>query len=463
MKLTYATIALSFATAAPLASGQLTEDFRLLGTDTAADDHFGFSVGVSGTTAIVGAYGDGHIDGYVVENGAVYVFDMTTGQQLFKLIPSDLSQGDSFGLSVAIDGTTAIVGAPYASQNDDGAGVAYLFDTTTGQQLRKFSAGDGALSEHFGFSVAISGTIAVVGARFDDAGIGFGTGAAYVIDTTTGQQLFKLTASDAADHSQFGSSVAISGTTVVVGTRGLDGEAAYVFDATTGQQLFELIPDSGNARNFGYSVAISETTAVVGTGANNTHGSAHVFDASTGQWLFELSRPGVHAQAEFGSSVAVSGDIILVGEAWGGDGVEGAAHAFDAGTGQWLYRLESSDLADLWVFGNAGRSVGLSDGVAIIGAPRAEYAGEESGAAYTFELPAAPCYGDIADDFGTLGSDGMVSFGDFLAMLGLVGPCPRGVPGCTGDIADDFGIIGYDGMVSFGDFLALLGLIGPCP
>ncbi len=76
------------------------------------------------------------------------------------------------------------------------------------------------------------------------------------------------------------------------------------------------------------------------------------------------------------------------------------------------------------------------------------------------------CVGDIADDFGTLnGGDGMVSFGDFLARLGLIGPCGAGTinPDCIGDIADDFGTPGADGMISFGDFLALLGLIGPCP
>ncbi len=81
------------------------------------------------------------------------------------------------------------------------------------------------------------------------------------------------------------------------------------------------------------------------------------------------------------------------------------------------------------------------------------------------------CLGDIADDFGSLpplgGPDGMVSFGDFLALLGLIGPCPGAQPGCLGDIADDFGSLpplgGPDGMVSFGDFLALLGLIGVCP
>ncbi len=73
------------------------------------------------------------------------------------------------------------------------------------------------------------------------------------------------------------------------------------------------------------------------------------------------------------------------------------------------------------------------------------------------------CIGDIADDNGFLGADGMVSFGDFLALLGLLGPCPGGTPGCTGDIADDNGFLGGDAMVSFGDFLALLGLLGPCP
>ncbi len=77
---------------------------------------------------------------------------------------------------------------------------------------------------------------------------------------------------------------------------------------------------------------------------------------------------------------------------------------------------------------------------------------------------AEPCIGDIADDIGTLGSpDGEVSFGDFLAMLTLLGPCHHG-HGCTGDIADDFGVLGMgDGQVSFGDFLAMLSLLGPCP
>jgi len=82
----------------------------------------------------------------------------------------------------------------------------------------------------------------------------------------------------------------------------------------------------------------------------------------------------------------------------------------------------------------------------------------------TYDVFVNLCSGDIADDFGTLGvTDGQVSFGDFLALLGLVGPCADGQAGCPGDIADDFGILNPDGMISFGDFLAMLGRVGPCP
>ncbi len=77
-------------------------------------------------------------------------------------------------------------------------------------------------------------------------------------------------------------------------------------------------------------------------------------------------------------------------------------------------------------------------------------------------LQFASCPGDIADDFGSGGADGQVSFGDFLALLSLIGPCDAGGIACRGDIADDFGTPGPDGQVSFGDFLAKLGRIGPC-
>jgi hypothetical protein len=82
-------------------------------------------------------------------------------------------------------------------------------------------------------------------------------------------------------------------------------------------------------------------------------------------------------------------------------------------------------------------------------------------------VAAPPCPGNIADEFGTLDPDDQVGFGDFLALLGLIGPCPDGVLGCTGDIADDMGALpplgGPDGQIDLGDFIALMGLMGPCP
>ena len=90
------------------------------------------------------------------------------GDQLFKLLPNDGWPSDSFGWSVAVSGTTAIVGASSHDENGTDSGSAYLFDTTTGQQIVELLADDGAPHDHFGFSVAISGTTAIVGAAGDD-------------------------------------------------------------------------------------------------------------------------------------------------------------------------------------------------------------------------------------------------------------------------------------------------------
>ncbi len=135
----------------------------------------------------------------------------------------------------------------------------------------------------------------------------------------------------------------------------------------------------------------------------------------------------------------------------------GADDTIYLSTGELLVSL-NADLTENWRIDDwvdiGSPSLG-QDGVLVVSS------GNTDLRAFQTSMPACP--GDIADDFGTLGADGMVSFGDFLALLGLVGPCPGGTPGCDGDIADDLGTIGADGMVSFGDFLALLGLVGPCP
>ena len=98
---------------------------KLLPNDGAADDLFGYSVAISGATSIVGAIQDSD---NCIESGSAYLFDTTTGQQIAKLLPNDGATADYFGYSVAISGTTAIVGATGDDDNGDLSGSAYLFD-----------------------------------------------------------------------------------------------------------------------------------------------------------------------------------------------------------------------------------------------------------------------------------------------------------------------------------------------
>ncbi len=124
----------------------------------------------------------------VLSTGSAYA---DLGDQLFKLLPDDGAALDEFGRSVAISGATAIVGA---SGHDNGTsnGSAYLFDTTTGAQIAKFLPNDGAIGDHFGISVAISGATAIVGAWFDDDN-GLDSGSAYLFDAAgTGMCLWDL-------------------------------------------------------------------------------------------------------------------------------------------------------------------------------------------------------------------------------------------------------------------------------
>ncbi|MEE9131455.1 MAG: trypsin-like serine protease, partial [Phycisphaerales bacterium] len=165
--------------------------------------------------------------------------------EIAKLLPNDGAAGDRFGRSVAISGATAIVGAPLDNDNGSDSGSAYLFDTTTGRQLFKLLPNDGAELDHFGSSVAISGATAIVGANNDDDN-GTDSGSAYVFVMPPGGWMdmtdtAKLLPNDGAAGDQFGNSVAISGPpgeeVAIVGApfdddNGDASGSAYLFDAS---------------------------------------------------------------------------------------------------------------------------------------------------------------------------------------------------------------------------------------
>ena len=276
----------------------LTEVKKLLASDAQDSDWFGFSVAVSGDTAVVGAVfeDDGGSDA-----GAVYVFGRDEGSpdnwgEVTKLIASDAEVFDLFGYSVAISGDTALVGAALEDAGGHNAGAAYVFQRDQGGtdnwgEVKKLLASDAEANDRFGDSVAVSGDTAVVGAEQEEAG-GLRAGAAYIFQRDQGGtenwgEVKKLTASDAQAGDFFGKSAAVSSDTVVVGV--FRGKTAYVFQRDDGgvnnwAEVSRLKAcDDVTSSGFGHSVAVSGSTTVVGAfRADDSVGAAYVFEFGLG-------------------------------------------------------------------------------------------------------------------------------------------------------------------------------------
>jgi hypothetical protein len=306
---------------------------KLVAPDRATDDKFGWSVAVSGDTAVVGAPDDDILAN--VNAGSAYVFlrsGVTWALQQKLTAPGGLAS-DFFGISVAVSGDTALVGAyqhDIAANGDAGSAYVFLRSGVTWAQQQKLTAADGATNDRFGVSVAVSGDTAVVGAYHDDTPAA-DAGSAYVFlrSGVTWAQQPKLTASDGAAGDRFGTSVAVSGDTAVVGAvgdntpAGADAGSAYVFlrsGVTWAQQQKLTASDGAASAFFGSSVAVSGDTVVVGAYSDDTPagvdaGSAYVFLRSGVTWALpqKLIAPDGAATELFGSSVAVSGDTVVVG------------------------------------------------------------------------------------------------------------------------------------------------------
>jgi hypothetical protein len=386
---------------------------KRIASDGAAGDYLGSSVAISGDIAIVGvpiASVGAH-----VHQGSAYIFvrSGTTWNQQARLTASDGAAGDYLGSSVAISGDTAIVGASYAKMkaNTD-QGAAYVFVMPSGgwvdaSETAKLSASDGTANDFFGNSVAISGDTAIVGVS--DANLQ--QGSAYVFAKpgsgwASATQTAKLTASDGAESNFFGSSVAISGDTAIVGAMyasvgslNTNQGAAYVFVKPAGgwataTETAKLIASDGIASDaFGYSVAISDDTAVVGAvGANTNQGTAYVFVRPGGGWAnsnetAKLSASDRAAKAFFGNSVAISGDTVIVG-AYNAQNTQGSAYVFVRPGRLWpdIHETVKLNASDGAIGDYFGTSVAISGGTAIVGAPYASVGGNvDQGSVYLYQ------------------------------------------------------------------------------
>lgn len=314
------------------------EQVRQIRPAETASDNFGQHMAVSGNLAIFGVPND---DDSGTDSGSAFVFDLPSNTQQMKLLASDGAAGDGFGV-VAMAGNYAVIGAPGDDDRGSGSGSVYVFDLTTGDQLHKLTASDGSAGDNFGGAVAISGDYVLVGAyrRSDN---GASSGAAYVFDAVSGAQLHKLLPSDGASGDFFGVSVSLSGTSAVIGAEGDDTStgSAYVFDVASGAQTAKLVASDRAAYDgFGRAVATNGTLAVIGAyqddDGGSSSGSAYVFDLSTGSQLRKLTASDQSASGWFARSVAMHGDDVVFGAPPDDDGGfnNGAMYVFDAANGE---------------------------------------------------------------------------------------------------------------------------------
>jgi len=378
---------------------------KVRASDAALGDRFGVSLAITGDYAVIGAQADDDLGG---DAGAAYIWDVPSRTQIRKLHAADGAGGDYFGCAVAAFGDRAAFGALRDDHAATDAGSAYVFDVTDGTQIHKLVASDAAVDDWFGNAVAISSTYVLVGAyKYNHSTSIYDSGAAYLFDAATGEQVRMLTASDYGKQDWYGLAVAVSDEYAAVGAPTWDGGgtghsncgAVYVYDVATGAELWRLTTtDQGAEDRFGNALAIQGNYLLAGAywdtniGASDA-GAAYLFDLTTGQQVFEFLASEPSGGGDwYGSSVAMSGNYAIIGANQQGNDHEGFACVVDLATGAELEMLTASDGALDDEFGN---SVAIRGAVALVGSDMDDDNGVNSGSSYFYD-PVTPSTG-VAD------------------------------------------------------------------
>jgi len=381
--------------------GIWSQQAYLKASNTGADDQFGFSVAIAGDTVVIGAPGEQSnatgVDGNQQDNslngsGAAYVFvrdENGDWSQQSYLKASNTGDVDNFGFSVAITGSTVVVGAVGENslatgvggdQSDNSAGnsgAVYVFkndNNITWSQEAYLKPSNTGAHDRFGFSLAIHENTIAVGALGEDSrsegvdsdqdnNLATNAGASYIFARTgngawSQQAYLKPSNTQAFDF--FGNSVSLFNDTVAVGApledsnaTGVDGDQGNNSDADEGpsgfdagatyvfirdafgkwsQQAYLKASNTDNGDRFGFAVSVADEIVVVGArredsnatvvdgdqsdNSGNDGGAAYVFVRdSVGTWVQQsyLKASNTDIRDEFGRSVAVSGETVLVG------------------------------------------------------------------------------------------------------------------------------------------------------
>jgi outer membrane protein assembly factor BamB len=257
-------------------------------------------------------------------SGHVYTFNANTGALMSTLTSPNAQARGSFGSSLAVSGNIVVVGALGEGET---TGHAYTFNAQTGDLISSLTSPNAQAQGLFGSSVAAVGNIVVVGAPFETANGLFEAGHVYTFNANTGDLIGTLTSPNAQPGEAFGSSVAARGNILVVGAPGVLSSrqtligSAYAFNAETGALIGTLTsPNAQSGGGFGWSAAARGSDVVVGApfetaSGHMNAGHAYTFNAKTGALISTFTSPNAKLVGVFGSSVAASGNVVVVGAA----------------------------------------------------------------------------------------------------------------------------------------------------
>ncbi len=357
---------------------------------------FGDTVAVSGKTVVVGAP-DESASGYDYA-GHAYAFNAETGKLISTLTSPNAQTAGEFGNAVAMSGNTLVVAAwGETASGYSFAGHVYIFSAKSGKLISTLTSPNAQTDGFFGNSVAVSGDIVVVGAYAETAFGYQAAGHAYIFNAKTGKLDSTLTSPSAQSSGDFGYSVSASDDIALIGAIGetVSGYSfaghAYTFNTKTGKLINTLSsPNAQTSGFFGNSVAVSASTVVVGApyetaSGYSEAGHAYTFDAKTGSLISNFTSPNAQTDGYFGSSVAVSGKILVVGapaETASGYTEAGHAYTFNDATEKLISTLTSLNVQDGGYF---GWSAAVSGKIVLVGAPEETASGYYvAGHAYIF-------------------------------------------------------------------------------
>ena len=368
-------------------------------------DNLGESVGIGGDYAMVGVPNDDTDFGRDTGSLQVFLRTETGWVQHQKLFASDAEAGDRFGTALAMSGDYVIVGVPRKDGVGRNSGAAYIFrrQGTEWVEQAKLLASDETRGDYFGISVAIDGDTAVVGAHRTNEPLA-DSGAVFVFERTgeNWNQTDRLTAPDADSFAYFGFSVGLDADTAIIGAirddeAGNDSGAAYVFvrNQFGWAPQAKLIGNNTEAEdNFGYAVDVDGDFAIVSSPKNRGGGSAYIYKREGIEWKQKRNRIRIRmipidpdGATAFGVSVDIKGGTAVIGATGGnvGKDVVGAAYIFTQNEPPFWNQHTKLVAGDRSGGDQLGFAVAIGENEVIAGAPRHNAGGLSSGAAYIFE------------------------------------------------------------------------------